>query len=64
VRELPRARDLWVDLDDEGCGLVTSSRRGAGDEVEISIRGLIGPAGALGTCDFYRDLGGRGRFFR
>ena len=64
VRELPRQRDLWVDLDEEGCGLVVASRRGEADEVELSIRGLIGPLGNVAAADFYRDLAGRGRFFR
>ena len=64
VRELPRQRDLWIDLDDQGCGLVESARRNDSSEVEISIRGLVDPARGASVCDFYRDLSGRGRFFR
>ncbi len=64
VRELPRHRDLWIDLDDQGCGLVESARRSESSEVEIAIRALIDPARGAATCDFYRDLSGRGRFFR
>lgn len=63
VRELPIAGDLWVDLDGEGCGVVTVARR---DEngVEISIRGGLTTRPQLGMLDFYRDCSGRGRFHR
>ena len=64
VRELPRPRDLWVDLDAEGCGLVLKSVGAESGEIEISIRALIGSAGGVTVCDFYRDLHGRGHFFR
>ena len=64
VRELPLPRDLWVDLYDEGCGLVVAAGRSASNEVLISIRGLVDARGLTGALDFYRDLHGRGRFFR
>lgn len=64
VRELPRAGDLWLDLDDDGCGLVVVARRGEGEEVEISIRGPVDATRGVAARDFYRDLSGRGRFFR
>ncbi len=63
-RELPRPGDLWLDLDEEGCGRVLSARRGEGDEVEISIQARIQGGLAAAARDFYRDLSGRGRFFR
>jgi hypothetical protein len=64
LRELPRPLDLWVDLDDEGCGLVVKSASSESGEVEISIRGRVDAPGGVTVCDFYRDLHGRGRFFR
>ncbi|MEX2208194.1 MAG: hypothetical protein WEF50_18370 [Myxococcota bacterium] len=64
VRELPRPGDLWLDLDEEGCGVVVSSRRGEDTEVELSIRAPIGGSLLAAVHDFYRDLSGRGRFFR
>jgi hypothetical protein len=64
ARTLPRPGDLWVDLDDRDCGVVTEVRRGDGDELSLRIRGLLAPGGRLDTVDFYRDLHGRGRFFR
>jgi len=64
IRELPRARDLWVDLDDELCGLVVKSASSESGDVEISIRGLLNVSGGAAVCDFYRDLHARGRFFR
>ena len=63
-RTLPQPRDLWVDLDGQGCGIVTEVRREEGGEIALSVRGLLGPGGRLDTVDFYRDLHGRGRFFR
>lgn len=64
VRELPRPGDLWLDLDDEGCGLVVAARRGEGAEVELSIRAPVDGLLGVAVRDFYRDLSGRGRFFR
>jgi hypothetical protein len=64
VRELPRAGDLWLDLDEEGCGVVVHARGGEGEPVEISIRAPLDAALGAGARDFYRDLSGRGRFFR
>ena len=64
VRELPRPRDLWIDLAEESCGVVVASRRDEPNGIEISIRGLVGASAGAGVCDFYRDLHGRGRFFR
>jgi hypothetical protein len=63
-RTLPQPRDLWVDLDGRDCGLVTEVRRGEGAELALSVRGLLAAGGRLETVDFYRDLHGRGRFFR
>jgi hypothetical protein len=63
-RTLPGPRDLWVDLDNLGCGIVTEVRREDGGGIALSVRGLLAPGGRLDTVDFYRDLHGRGRFFR
>ena len=63
-RTLPQPRDLWVDLDNQGCGIVTEVRREEGGEIALWVRGLLAPGGRLDTVDFYRDLHGRGRFFR
>jgi hypothetical protein len=64
VRELPQSGDLWLDLDDDGCGVVVTSRRAEGAAVEVSIRAPLTGSLYASVHDFYRDLSGRGRFFR
>jgi len=60
----PRAGDLWIDLDAEGCGLVASVRPHDARGIAIAIRHLHRLPARVETRDFYLDFAGRGRFFR
>jgi hypothetical protein len=62
--EPPRAGDLWVDLDAEGCGLVCRSQRDETRGFAISIRHLCATPARELHSDFYLDLAARGTFFR
>ena len=64
VGEAPRAGDLWVDLDAEGCGIVQSAQREGERGIAIAIRHLRAFPARPERADFYLQLGGRGRFFR
>ncbi|HTO69756.1 MAG TPA: hypothetical protein VMR31_07835 [Myxococcota bacterium] len=60
----PRAGDLWLDLDPEGCGIVVISRPDEARGFAILIRHLQALPAREVHSDFYLELGGRGRFFR
>ena len=60
----PRAGDLWLDLDAEGCGVVASVRAHEARGIAIAIRHLHPLPARPELRDFYLDLAGRGRFFR
>ena len=60
----PRAGDLWLDLDPEGCGVVASVRPDAARGLSIAIRRLHRLPARSELRDFYLDFAGRGRFFR
>jgi len=62
--EPPRAGDLWVDNDAEGCGIVVRAQRHETRGFSISIRHLQPLPARESSDDFYLQLGGRGRFFR
>jgi hypothetical protein len=62
--EPPRAADLWVDLDAEGCGIVMRVEPHETRGFSISVRYLQALAAREMHADFYLQLGARGRFFR
>lgn len=62
--EAPRAGDLWVDLDAEGCGLVVSCQRHETRGFSIAVRYLEPLSARESLVDFYLQLAARGRFFR
>ncbi|HXX48903.1 MAG TPA: hypothetical protein VEN47_11770 [Myxococcota bacterium] len=62
--DAPRAGDLWLDLDAEGCGIVETARREGERGIAIAIRRLRLLPARPETADFYLQLGGKGRFFR
>lgn len=62
--EPPRAEDLWVDLDAQGCGIVARVQPHETRGFSISIRHLQALPARESHVDFYLQLGARGRFFR
>ena len=64
VTGAPRAGDLWVDLDAEGCGVVASVRPDPDRGFAIAIRHLHPLSARTATGDFYLQFAARGGFFR
>ena len=64
IASAPRRGDLWVDLDDEGCGVVAGVSADSSRGLSIAIRHLHPLPARAALGDFYLQMNGRGSFFR